>query len=273
MLTLKFPKINEALSKNQTSLNTNSPRRRVIIVDNHAIVLSDFFCVVVNLYEYFTIDQGITEPEDRDSLTEILEYFNGKSFNKDYWAELVKGADVEVMENGNLFIKTPKLERELHYEDAHLDVLSLLEHLYKTNGREKMACDTIALNFKAMKTLGKCFGTELDTQSIVYEFSGQDRYVKFTFSRSKFIYGYVHTDYDAAKEGFLFHDLEQFCKDNQEMVEGMRAMKKSIPAPPMPQDNLPDVNDGLFKNLKVVKDADVPPLPDDFHDFLEFKQD
>lgn len=278
MLTLKFPKMEKALTKAKDGLKPNSPRLKVLVVDQHAIVLGDFMCLVCNIYDYFTIHDMITDEKETQSLKEILRYMNGKSFTAKYWEELTKGASFMVSDNKTLYIETPSVKKELHYQDEEVDVLPPLRGLLKASEQEQTSVPTISMNYKSLRIIKDCFGTILDKQGITFSFSGQSKRAKFTFTGYKFIYGYIHTDYNAANEGFLFEDLNEFAQNQKPIVIALekKQEEQAIPAPPQLGK---EVSEGLFAaqpatqpigdfvnekpKMKVVKDdeANIPPPP------------
>ena len=59
MITVKFPALNKALTKDVKDLTEDDPRRGIIVLNNNAIILNDTFCIVCDLFEYFTLEAGI----------------------------------------------------------------------------------------------------------------------------------------------------------------------------------------------------------------------
>ena len=68
MITIKFPALNKALTKDVKDLPDDDPRRGIIVLNNNAIILRNDFCLVCDLFEYFTIETGI---EDEDEIKEL----------------------------------------------------------------------------------------------------------------------------------------------------------------------------------------------------------
>ena len=233
MITVKFPALNKALQKDVKDLKDDDPRRGIIVLNNNAIILRDTFCLVCNLYEYFTLEAGVEDSEELEELERILYFMDGKVFSNEFWGELTKGANVE-MKEGNLHVENPKYSKDLHYKHLEYDLLEPLEKLNKINIQKEELVPTIAIPFGALNIIYSCLSTDFKNDVIIFEFKSQDAPVKFTFRARKHFYGYIMPHYDAANESFKFELLESFMDDNKDFLEELREelKKKTVPPPP-----------------------------------------
>ena len=249
MINLQFPKLNSALIKNQKDMSSNDPRRGVIVVENHAIVLNAQFCLVVDLYDYFTIDFGITDPDDMKELKKVLAYMNGKTFQDEYWKELIKGVNVEVHENkgengevleSTLYIETPKYSKDLHYKDLEIALYEPLVRLIDVSELKEEFTSAIALPIDAISTIYTSLKNEVKGDFIIFEFNTPDKPVKFTFRDKKYMFGFLMPNYNSLEESFRFEYLNNFAKNK--VVNYLVEEHKPAPVPlPEDEDGIPEV--------------------------------
>lgn len=230
MITVQFPALQKALTKDVKDLPEDDPRRGIIILNNTAIVLRNSFCLVCNLYDYFTIEAGIEDDLELAELEKILFFLDGKIINSEFWAELTKGANMK-MNNGNLFVENPKYSKDLHYKEFDADFLEPLIALEKLAESPTGNIDCIALPFGMLNIIYTCLASEFKKDMIIFEFIRQDAPVRFTFKNRKHFYGYIHPNYDAAQGGFMFDELNSFTNSVKGYLETLKE-KAKVPTPP-----------------------------------------
>jgi hypothetical protein len=263
MITLKFPKLEKALMKADKDWSNDNPRLGIIILQQNAIVLNHNFMLVVDLYDYFVDDCDITDENEIKELKRILFFMNGKIFNKQFWEELTKGANMR-MKEGALFIESPRYAKDLHYKEMQVDFLDPLERLEEVNAQDQGVLSVVSLPFAAFLSIGDTLKTDLKLDHIILEFSDQTRPVKFTFRNRKHFYGYIIPDYDSAQEGFRFENLQYFMKDEviREMIADLRAQK--TPPPPAIEKNetekIPENQQDMFGGDINASGARFVPL-------------
>ncbi len=235
MITIQFPALHKALTKDVKDLPENDPRRGIIILNNNAIILRNDFCLVCDLFEYFIIETGIEDDVEIKELEKILYYMDGKIFSSEFWTELIKGANMK-MNEGNLYVENPKYSKDLHHKIIPIDLLEPLKKLQKTQEQPEELLSSIGIPFGALNTIYSCLSTDFKSDIIIFEFNRQDTPVKFTFRKRKHFYGYINPHYDAVQEGFRFDILETFIKSISGYIEVLdaEAKKKIVPAPPPP---------------------------------------
>ncbi len=269
-VTLAFPKLNNALMKNTKEMRDDDPRRGILVLNNQAIVLNRDFCLVVDLYDYFTLDCEVNDEMELVELKKILYYMNGKIFGQEFWGELTGGANMR-MNNGLLFIETPKYSKDLHYKDMPIQMLPALDKLQKLISQPEQLVGSVAIPFGALHTIYSTLAKDFKVDDIIFELTSQDQPVKFTFRERKWFYGFLMPNYNAAQEGFRFETLDNFINDGdiQELIEELR--KEQAPPPPpvevaeVEDNNEPDLFGGNINtgktwtrgsNMKVVKPED-----------------
>lgn len=258
MITVKFPALQKALTKDVKDLNEDDPRRGIIVINGCAIVLQDTFCLVCNLDEYFKIEAGIEDDFEIQELERILFYMDGKVFSKEFWLELTKGSNMKI-NNGSLYMENPKYSKDLHQKDIEIDFIEPLSALANTQKQAIQVLSAIAIPFGALNTIYGCLSADFKNDIIIFEFTGQDMPVKFTFRKRKHFYGFIRPHYDAAQEGFKFEDLETFTLGTAEFLAQLKDDAKSK-VPPVPTNPPDDVQDKMEKDrssqLKIVTDGD-----------------
>jgi hypothetical protein len=252
MITVSFPALNNALTKDVKDLPENDPRRGIIVLNNNAIVLQNNFCIVCDLYEYFTIESGVEDPEELEELDKILFWMDGKIFSSEFWKEITKGANMK-MNEGNLYVENPKYSKDLHHKEIPIDLLEPLKKLQDISKQPEDLISAIAIPFGSLQKIYSCLASEFKNDIIIFEFNRQDSLVKFTFRKRKHFYGYIKPHYDSVQEGFRFESLNNFITAIGSYIEQLEEeAKQTVPEPP-PIDVEPSksVDDG---QLKLVED-------------------
>lgn len=232
MIAIKFPALHKALMKDVKDLDEDDPRRGIIVLNDNAIVFSNQFCLVCNLFDYFTIEAGIEADDEIEELKRILFFMDGQVFSKDFWNELTKFSHMKIS-NGSLYVENPKYSKDLHQKEFDVNFLEPLSKLTNLQNQGLGAQDTIAIPFGALKSIYDTLPSEFKTDIIVFEFTGQDMPVKFTFRKRKHFYGFLSSHYDAAQEGFKFETLSNFVSSIKDMLKALKEEeKKKVVAPP-----------------------------------------
>jgi len=235
MITLKFPKLETALQKANALKDEplDSPLRGIIVLEQKAMVFNMGWMIVIDLYDYFTIECGIEHDDELNSLEGILMYMNGKIFSSDYWSELTKGANMQ-MKQGALEVENPRFSKDLHYKELNVNIIEPLSKLTKARTLEESMVGSIAINFGVLNSIYKILPADFKIDDIIFQFSSQNDYVKYTFRERKHIYGYIKPGYDAVQEGFRFTNMEFFVDNFQDYLSGLIADQTPPLPPPLP---------------------------------------
>lgn len=252
MITIQFPALHKALTKDVKDLPENDPRRGIIVLNNNAIILRNDFCLVCDLYEYFTVESGIEDEVEIKELEKILYFMDGKIFSPEFWTELTKGANMK-MKEGHLFVENPKYAKDLHHKIIPIDLLEPLKKLWKVNEQPEELLSAIGIPFGALNIIYSCLSTDFKTDIIIFEFNRQDAPVKFTFRKRKHFYGYINPHYDAVQEGFRFDILDTFMKAISGYLQDLIEDAKKNVAPPPPTESTFDKDGKVQTDLKIVK--------------------
>ena len=234
MITLKFPALHNALLKKTQDLNDDDPRKGIIVIGEHAIVVNDNFLLVCNLKDYFQIEEGIEDELEVKELDKILFNMDGKMFSAEFWKELTSGSNMQI-EQGSIFIQNLKYSKNLHHKEVSVNLIEPLSQLRGIRKQSVNMLSCVALPFGALNNVFSVLKTEFKLDNIIFEFTGQDMPVKFTFRNRKHFYGCIMPHYDAAQEGFKFEDLDIFVSEYNDQLDELLEEAKAeaiAPAPP-----------------------------------------
>lgn len=232
MITLKFPALEKALTKDVKELNDNDPRRGVIVIESTAIVFHDLYCLMVNLPSYFEDECGLEDEDSAEEMEQILNYFDCKVINKDFWKELTKGANMSIKE-GNLLIENPKFSKDLIYKDFNFDLIEPLRKIIDNFNIKKQHIDCISLPMIAIKMIYDVMASNMKSDHIVLEFNDLDEPVRFTFKKRSYVYGYIMPDFNST-QNYDFFDWSGFNDGIIGYLEGLEDEAK-VEVPPPPQ--------------------------------------
>ena len=98
-MRFKLPKIQGALNSNK-SLQDDDARKMIHVFEGHAIVSNDLI-VIVNIRDYVKNELKIVDEDELKELTTLVNWMNGKSFNKQFWSELTKEVLVKDIDSEN----------------------------------------------------------------------------------------------------------------------------------------------------------------------------
>lgn len=233
MIQLQFPKINNALNKKLDDRGPGDPQRGVNVFNGVAIVVRDNFIVCIDLMEYFVMELNIEDEEEIKECKKILDYMNYKMFPNDMWAELIKAVNIEI-DSGMITVSNPKYSKDLHYKDVDVEYHDFLRKLSLSFNRHSSPLEDVSLPLEAILTISRVL--DLKSEKMIFMFTGMDDPATFTFSKRKYVFGYITPDYHSANEHFKLSYYEAFINHSDVMEFITEGSKKQsvIPAPPPP---------------------------------------
>lgn len=207
-MKFKMPKI-QNLVCSDNKLDASLPQKLIHVVQGHAIV-NHKITVVVNLREYVKKECKITEQDDLDKLTGIIDWMNDKSFDKSFWSELVKENFVEVTPDG-LELESVSYNKILVYEDIITDNIVSLQSVRDNLARKPVTLDRVAFHGALMIDLMNVFKSEMKNDSFLFDFTGKENIIKFSGRSKDYIFGFIPLKYDDSTELTAFHNTENFA--------------------------------------------------------------
>lgn len=208
-MKFKLPQI-QKLVCSDSKLDATLPQKLIHVVNGNAVV-SNKITVIVNLREYVKKECSITDQEDLDKLTSIIDWMNGKAFDSAFWAELVKPNFVEVTPDG-LELEGVHYNKYLVYEEIITDNKTFLTSVKDNLSRKSVTVDRIAFKGSNLIDLMTAFKSEMKNDSFLFDFTGQENVLKFSGRSKDYIFGYVPLNYDASNEFTAFQNTMTFAQ-------------------------------------------------------------
>jgi hypothetical protein len=209
-MLFKLPKLNTLVS-NSKKLEEDDQRQFIHVINGYGIV-SNEIVAVVDLREYVKSQCKISEDDQLETLKEILDFMEGKSFTKDFWSELIVENFVRLNGQGNLNIENQNYNKILVYDHIETDTLQAFTFITDNIDREGKSVQRIAFDGKIIDSLNKAFKSELSNDSLLIEFTGQQNSAKFQLTKKDYIFGLLPTNYNSANEITSFLQNELFKK-------------------------------------------------------------
>lgn len=205
MISLKFPPLEKFVSNDVSELNDEDPRKGVVVLNDHAIVLTTRSLVFFNLKDYFINKNSIQDQDILNDLGLIMDFMHGRMFSKAFWAELTKGAVVSVLD------ETLQLDgavrKDLIYSSQTFDKGEILTYLSKSVSVKPVSVSRGALYVEPLLFILSTFKSFVKNDSIAFEYAGVNTMVRFTFKENPWIFGLVSTDPLLSSQEFLFSDM------------------------------------------------------------------
>ena len=117
------------VSKDTAELEPDDPKKGVVVLSDHAIVVTSKSILFFNLKDYFIKSNDIDDQETLETLGTIMDFMHGHMFSPAFWEELTKGAIVSV-EDETLQLDGA-VRKDLIYSEKMFDpteIKTILEH-------------------------------------------------------------------------------------------------------------------------------------------------
>ena len=208
-MSLKFvlPKLDSLLLKDLKA-GPEDPRKYVHVIHGHAIVQNNLI-TIVNLREYVKIECEITDEEQLEELTNIINWMEGKSFPADFWAELTKEHLVDLVDKG-LEVSTLNYSKVLMYEDVAVPLNTVIDVITSNLNKTSVLIDCIAVNSDLLNKLNTAFKKEMKGLSMIFQFTGQDSAARFQAHKKDYIFGLIPVNYNEATEIYNFQTTKSY---------------------------------------------------------------
>jgi len=208
MIQLAFPPVHKLVEKDQSSFEEGDPRKGVLVIENHAVVMTFNSLVCVDLEQYFTVKEKKNSMEDVENMNDIFKFMNNKLFGVGFWAELTKNAIMSVRD-GKLHLEG-MVRKDLYNDYKEYTTKDLIRSLGNVIDQEPVGLRKVGLSCRGIYQLLKTFGTTVQKDSIALEFVGTSSACKFTFEKNPWIFGLLDQDPVFASQEFLYEDLNAF---------------------------------------------------------------
>ena len=199
MIKFKLPKLHLLLNSNKEVLE-NDYSRLIHVKDGLAFVLNGSLFCCVDLREWIKAKSKIADSEEVEEMDSILGWFEGKSYTKAFWSELVGEQDVSLNVE-DLQVTKDHYSKSLDYDPVEPGVLKHLLIIQQAD-RKAVKVDDYHVNGSDIVLLNKAFGSELAADKFAIRSTGIENCLHFAFVRQNYIFGFMLANYDGASEMF-----------------------------------------------------------------------
>lgn len=206
-MKFKLPSLHLGLLKDLKSPEDDS-RKFIHVIGGHAILQNEII-IIVDLREYIKHECDITDQEELDQLTSIINWMEGKSFSNEFWKELTKENHTTMTPDG-FEIEYLSYNKVLVYEAIDTNPLLMAQVINDNIGAIPVTVDRIGIKSSVLTTLTSMFKTEMKSDNFVFDFCGKTNPIKFTAQRKTYIFGLLPTDYNSTTEFTAFLNVNDF---------------------------------------------------------------
>lgn len=264
-----LPKIHNFIDKSKNCEN-DSPKKFIHVIDGYAIV-SNSIIVAVDLREYIKSEIDIDTDQEFEELTELINWFNGKSFSFEFWNEFIKQSIVSLRTNDVLEIELNSYSKQMIWEDPYVSnakLKSSLKLIIDNIARDGESIDRIGINSAYYSLLSSAFQKEMKSDSLIFQFAPSGNAMKFTFYRRDYIFGIIPIDQSASMSITAFVNDSLF-KDKIENVYESIEVEEFNEIPKIQEELQEDDEENLFSNNqeensdleKETKETEINEIP------------
>lgn len=210
MIKFQLPKLHSLLAKD-SSLEYNDFSKLVHVHEGYAFVLNnDLFCAVY-LRDYVKNTCKLKDAEEIQLLDQILDFMSEKSYNKEFWSELVDRVDLNLNVE-ELVAKNDHYTKTLNYEQIEPTVSKLLE-IRKELERKVKPFDQFAFDGKTLSLLVSSFSKEIKKDRFILRSTGVENCCHFALVNQNYIFGFIKSDFEGSTEIFdNFEELDELSE-------------------------------------------------------------
>lgn len=193
------------VSKDTAELEPDDPKKGVVVLSDHAIVVTSKSILFFNLKDYFIKSNDIDDQETLETLGTIMDFMHGHMFSPAFWEELTKGAIVSV-EDETLQLDGA-VRKDLIYSEKMFDpteIKTILEH--NVDGEPK-AVSRSAFFINPLYDILKVMNSFVKNDSIALEYIGVNTMIRFTFEGNPWMFGLISSDPMLNSKHFLFGEM------------------------------------------------------------------
>lgn len=212
-MNFKLPKLDQVIKL--TKDNQNDVANHIFVRNGVAILSKPYIILCVNLREYIKRELKVDQSDDIEKMDEILDWFEGKHFTKEFWKELTSVKYVSLNKNG-LLIEEASYEKSLIYEEAILDadeVESTFRNIRNAFSRKDEMGDIICFNSSVIADIQKVFGGELKVDDLIFKSAGSNKPTLFSGRLKDYIFGSFAVLYDESNELMSFDNVREFLSN------------------------------------------------------------
>lgn len=198
-MKFKLPKLQVFLNGDK-KIPDSDPTKNIHVIQGHAIVSNDIVAIV-NIREYVKRQLKITEEDELDELTEIIDWFEGKSFSKDFWAELTSENIIQLIQDEDAIeITNPSFNSKLFYKHIETEIQRPFKLIIDNINRDEVEMSRFAFSGEHLSVLSKGFSSEMKGDNIIIKLTGTANAVIFSLQRRDYIFGILPEKFESSMD-------------------------------------------------------------------------
>lgn len=206
---IMFPSLHNGIIK--TKDKTSEPYNYVSVISGHAVVITPYSNIFIDLKDYFINYITIVENE-KEGFYELLEWMEGKHFTSEFWSYLTAWNSIEVIDEFSISISGDKFVKELHYtHDEDIDTKNILNMVVNNFKAGKYQLPSIGLSNYTLKIIDKTIGKIIQKNPLILEFISLNSTIRFSVDSMPCIFGIVLSNNALTAKQFIFDGFKNFA--------------------------------------------------------------
>lgn len=206
---IMFPSLHNGIIK--TKDETTEPYNYVSIINGHAIVVTQYSFIFVDLNDYFINYVTISE-EHRVGFKDLMDWMEGKFFTSEFWSYLTGWNTIEVVNENSIKISGDRFEKELHYtHDENINIKGVLKMVITNFKTNKNQLPSIGVSNFVFKIIDKTIGKIIAKNPLIFEFISLNSTIRFTVDSMPCVFGIFLSNNSLTTKQFIFDGLKDFA--------------------------------------------------------------
>jgi hypothetical protein len=204
-----FPAMHKGIIK--TKEETTEPYNYVSVVNGHAIVITPYSNIFVDLNDYFINYITIAE-EHRQGFEELMAWMEGKYFTSEFWSYLTGWNTIEVVDQHSISISGDRFEKELHYtHDKNIDIKNVLSLIINNFKSGKYQLASIGISNFTLRIIDKTIGKIIAKNPLIFEFISLSSTIRFTVDSMPCVFGVFLSNNALTTKQYIFDGFNNFA--------------------------------------------------------------
>ena len=208
---LAFPNIHKGIKKSKDHPET-APYNYVTIFQQHAIIVTPYSVICLNIEDYFLNYHTIHE-EQKVGFRQLMIWLEGKHFTTEFWDYLTTKNEIIVIDDNRINVSGDCFQKELVYEHKEVVFNNALQMIKQNFSDGKVQISSTAISNNILKTIDTTVGKLVGPNALIFEFNSlTSSTIRFTVQDMSFIFGIFLSSNDCLSKPFNFEHFNNFCK-------------------------------------------------------------
>lgn len=206
---IMFPTLHNGIIK--TKEETTEPYNYVSVINGHAVVITPYSNIFIDLEDYFI--NYITIVEDhKQGFRDLLQWMEGKHFTSEFWSYLTAWNTIEVIDSNSISISGDKFVKELHYtHDDSISINNVLNLVVNNFKSGKYQLASIGISNFTLKIIDKTIGKLIQKNPLIFEFIALNSTIRFSVDSMPCIFGIILSNNALTTKQFIFDGFKNFA--------------------------------------------------------------